>query len=160
MQLNNKNTHAIICISEITERIIFTECVNDLKQIGIENSVIKNFDKNVSCDASLTFGENESKLAYEFLSAMFSDFEISNAKNWKFETRTIRLIVDKKKLTPHLLAADAVGQLVSFVLNDTEIKQHTIDNATEEFIYIYLNFLLPEHKLIIENSDCIVIDLI
>ncbi len=159
MQLNNTNTHAIICISAISERIIFTEFVNDLKQIGTENSVIKNFDKNVSCDAALTFAENESKLAYEFLAGIFSDFEISNSKNWKFETRPIRLIVDKKKLTPHLLANDAVDQLVSFVLNDAEIKAHTIDNATEEFIYIYLNFLLPEHKAIIEASDCMVIDL-
>ena len=160
MQLNNTNTHAIICISAITDRIIFTEFVNDLKQIGTENSVIKNFNKNVSCDANLTFAENESKLAYEFLAGIFTYFELSKSKNWKFETRPIRLIVDKKKLTPHLLANDAVGQLVSFVLNDAEIKMHTIDNSNEEFIYIYLNFLQPEHEIIILNSDCIIIDLI
>ena len=159
MQLNSISTHKIAIIEAITNGIIFSIFENDLKNTFVKNSVLWQLDKNQT--TKLTIAEFEQKQAYEFLATLpeFENFEISESKNWKFETRPIRLIVDKKKLTPHLLSADAVGQLVSFVLNDAEIKAHTIDNATEESIYIYLNFLLPEHKLIIENSDCIVIDL-
>ncbi len=160
MQLNSESTHEVI-IAEITYGILAKCFVNDLKQVE-KNATFTDWQLDKNQTTELTIVEFEQKQAYEYLLTLpeFADFELSNAKNWKFETRPIRLIVDKKKLTPHLLANDAVGQLVSFVLNDAEIKAHTIDNATEEFIYIYLNFLLPEHRAIIEASDCIVIDLL
>ncbi len=161
MQLNSKINHEINVIDSITYGIL-TKCfVNDLRQFEKSASFTDwQLDKNQTTE--LTIAEFEQKQAYEYLLTLpdFSDFELSTSKNWKFETRPIRLIVDKKKLTPHLLANDAVGQLVSFVLNDVEIKAHTIDNSNEEFIYIYLNFLQPEHEAIILNSDCIIIDLI
>ncbi len=160
MQLNSISTHKIAIIEAITNGIIFSIFENDLKNSFVKDSVLWQLNKNQTTE--LTIAEFEQKQAYEYLLTLpdFADFELSTGKNWKFGTRPICLIVDKKKLTPHLLANDAVGQLVSFVLNDAEIKMHTIDNSNEEFIYIYLNFLLPEHKEIIENSDCIIIDLI
>jgi len=162
MQINSKSTHEVIT-AEITYGILAKCFVNDLKHL--EKSATFHdwqIDKNQTIEQGKTIAEFELEQAYAYLLTLpdFADFELSNAKNWKFETRPIRLIVDKKKLTPHLLANDAVGQLVSFVLNDAEIKMHTIDNSNEEFIYIYLNFLQPEHEIIILNSDCIIIDLI
>lgn len=160
MQLNNTLNHKIIVIETIRDNIICYEYENDLRNNGSSLIFSNEIDKFQQVDANLTFAENEKILAYNFIAEKFADYELAEGKNWKFADNTIRLIVDKKKLTPHLLANDAVGQLVSYVLADANIKQHTIDQPTEEFIYIYLSFLLPEHEAVIAASDCIVIDYI
>lgn len=159
MQLNSKINHSIIVINKITNGIIFETFENDLRKVGIIDSRLWQLDKTQPTGTK-TIADFELEKAYEYLVTLpeFSDFEISEGKNWKFADEIIRLIVDKNKLTPHLLAADSVGQLVQYVLADPDIKEKTIDNANESFIYIYLKYLLPEHEAIILGSDCIVID--
>ena len=158
MQLNSKSTHEVI-IAEITYGILAKCFVNDLKQVE-KSATFTDWQLNKNQATELTIAEFEQKQAYEYLLTLpeFSNFEISETKNWKFADEIIRLIVDKNKLTPHLLANDAVGQLVSYVLADPNIKQKTIDTL-DGFIYIYLKFINPDHLPILESADCIVIDL-
>ena len=157
MQLNSKSTHEVI-IAEITYGILAKCFVNDLKQVE-KSATFTDWQLNKNQATELTIAEFEQKQAYEYLLTLpeFSNFEISETKNWKFADEIIRLIVDKNKLTPHLLANDAVGQLVSYVLADPVIKQKTIDTL-DGFIYIYLKFIKPEHLPILESADCVVID--
>jgi hypothetical protein len=158
MQLNNKTTHEILVINRITNGIIFDKFTNDLRLNAQTDSVIWELEKTQKTGTK-TIADFELLKAYEHLISLpeYSDFEISTGKNWKFADEIMRLIVDKNKLTPHLLDNDAVGQLVSYVLADPTIKQKTIDTL-DGFIYIYLKFISPDHLPIIQNADCIVID--
>jgi hypothetical protein len=80
--------------------------------------------------------------------------------DWHYQTHPIRLNVNKKLLTIDMRESNDIADLVNYALNDANIKQHIIDTADADMLYIYLNFLLEEHRAIIEASDTITIELL
>jgi hypothetical protein len=97
-------------------------------------------------DAMLEYFSNHTRVQY-------------NA-DWHYPTHPIRLNVNKKLLTIDMRESNDIADLVNYALNDANIKQHIIDTAEADTLYIYLNFLLEDHRAIIEASDTITIELL
>jgi hypothetical protein len=84
--------------------------------------------------------------------------ELPASWTWHYQTHQIRLNVNKKLLTIDMRESNDIADLVNYALNDANIKQHIIDTAEADRLYIYLTFILPEHEIIIAASDTITIE--
>jgi hypothetical protein len=154
----NKITKEIIFINVITNGIIYTVYENShYKNLnsGVVYSEIWSIDKDIYLDSTLTFGENELKLAYEFLLAKFNvngiaDYEIiQDEKAWLVSDRNMRLSVENEEITKAIAEGGSFNDIILRLRDENSV-------ALEKFIFngktqtvIYINSILDTDGVVI-----------
>lgn len=156
MILNNPTTQEVIVINRITNGIIYTKYENayyrDNDLNGFVNAVAWELDKTLMPDPALSFGDNELKLAYEYLITLpaFSGYQItSDPQAWTMNTKSLRIFVNNSEIMNAMEVKD--------VFNDIIVRLRDENSITDpKFIYrgstqtiVYLNSVLAEDQAVV-----------
>lgn len=119
MILSNQNTQQIVEIDKISKCIIYTTYENaHFRSIGQGTSCkcLWTLDKNLYPDQTLTYEENETKLAYLHLldQPEFSDYILTiDDQAWTDPARDIRIFINNKRVMQSIEADDDCVDIVT-----------------------------------------------
>jgi hypothetical protein len=135
MILKNKNSEQILVINKITNGIVYTVFENahykDINQ-GVPDSIVWQLDKDLMPDASLSFKDNELKLAYEYLLTLpkFSDFElIEDDRGWTLIEKPLRLFINNGQILDSMDSKDELNTIIE------RLRDENVNTATK-FIFV------------------------
>jgi len=168
MQLNNIKTGQVVKVTIKPTTIVYdiyeNGIVSKLELLGNRCVLNTSIDKTLSppqpllslLENEVILGCNTLKATKEFES---EDWIVSNdVSNWKvdgeFYNRNTRILIPKSLIVEHIALNDELGQLILAVMST--VREGTI--TSDNFILVYLQYLEPAHKAILDKYPTIIIE--
>jgi hypothetical protein len=159
MILSNSTTQEILVINKITNGIVYTLYENayyrDNSLNGVSGSIVWSLDKDLMPDASLSFKDNELKLAYHYLETLpeFSNFTFveDDDQAWTMNGKVLRIFINNDQIMQSMEDKDDLNTIIERLRDENS-------TADPKFIYrgktqtvLYLNSVRAEDADIVSN---------